>query len=81
MVPLERRLATPVEAVMSRNLVVVTPDQTLADAALLMARHKVGRLPVVDQEDHGKLLGLVSRSDVLRAYPSEAPDDLPAHAE
>jgi CIC family chloride channel protein len=80
-VPLERRLATSVESVMSRNLVVITPEQTLADAALLMAKHKVGRLPVVDPADHGKLLGLVSRSDVLRAYPSEAPDDVPVHAE
>jgi CBS domain-containing protein len=46
-VPLDRRLGTPVTAVMARELVTVTPEQTLADAALLMARRGVGRLPVV----------------------------------
>ncbi|HEY3365141.1 MAG TPA: chloride channel protein [Symbiobacteriaceae bacterium] len=70
-VPLNQRLTTPVTAVMSKDLVLTTPDQTLAAVALLMARHGIGRVPVVDPEDHTKLLGMVSRSDILKAYPGE----------
>lgn len=74
-VPLERRLTTPVTAVMAKRLTVVTPEQTTADAAMLMARRGVGRLPVVDATDHTRLVGIISRSDVLRAYPNEELDD------
>jgi CIC family chloride channel protein len=75
-VPLEGRLTTPVSAAMSTALNVLTPDQTLADAATLMARHAVGRLPVVDPADRSHLVGILSRSDVLRSYPAElAPEE------
>jgi len=70
-VPLERRLSTPVTAVMATRLITLTPDQTLADAAILMAKHGIGRLPVVDPAEPGRMLGIVSRSDILRAYPTE----------
>lgn len=69
-VPLEHRLTTPVSGVMKTRLVTLTPDQTLADAAILLARHGIGRLPVVDREAPERLLGIVSRSDILRAYPT-----------
>jgi CIC family chloride channel protein len=75
-VPLEGRLSTPVSAAMTTALNVLTPDQTLADAATLMARHAVGRLPVVDPADRSHLVGILSRSDVLRSYPAElAPEE------
>lgn len=70
-VPLDRRLTTPVTSVMSQDLVVTYPDQTLAAVALLMAKHGIGRVPVVDQDDPTRLLGILSRSDILRAYPGE----------
>lgn len=77
-VPLERRLTTPVTQVMKQKLVTLTPDQTLADGAILMARHGIGRLPVVHPEDPEKMLGIVSRSDILRAYPSDEGEADPA---
>ncbi|BDG59864.1 chloride channel protein [Caldinitratiruptor microaerophilus] len=67
-VPLEGRLRVPVGQVMHRDLEVVTPDQSLADAALALARRGVGRLPVVDPDDPRRLLGIITRSDILRAY-------------
>lgn len=67
-VPLEGRLGVPVGQVMQRDLEVVTPDQSLADAALALARRGVGRLPVVDPDDPRRLLGIITRSDILRAY-------------
>jgi CBS domain-containing protein len=51
---------------MSVNLVTVTPDTGVARAAYLMERHSVSHLPVVDGRD--VIIGIVSRSDLLRAY-------------
>lgn len=57
--------------VMTRSVVTVGPQTSLADAAHLMVTRRLKRLPVVDQD--GRLLGMVSRSDLLRtraeAYP------------
>lgn len=75
-VPLEHRLTTPVTVVMSRRLAFVTPDQTMADAAVLMARRGVGRLPVVDPDAPHRLVGIVSRSDILRAYPNDPREEM-----
>ena len=46
----------------STEPVTVTPDQELYDALTLMARHKVRRLPVVD--DGNRLVGVLSQADV-----------------
>ncbi len=78
-VPLDRRLQTRVAEVMATDLVTLTPDHSLAEAALWMARRGIGRIPVVSEEDPTRLLGLVSRSDVLRAYPTEDEDDFALH--
>ncbi|MEU6394694.1 CBS domain-containing protein [Streptomyces sp. NPDC046939] len=51
---------------MSAPAVTVHPDATLAQAARVMARRKVKRLPVVDDEDI--LRGIVSRSDLLKVF-------------
>jgi CBS domain-containing protein len=52
--------------VMSRPAITVGPDTPLAEAARLMESEHIKRLPVVDQE--GKLLGIVSRRDLLSVY-------------
>jgi len=50
--------------VMTREVIHVGPHDTLSQAAHLMAERRVKRLPVVDQ--HGVLMGILSRVDVLR---------------
>lgn len=52
--------STKVEAIMSNDLITVTPDTTNKEAAKLMAEHQIRRLPVVDD---GKLIGIVSLGD------------------
>jgi H+/Cl- antiporter ClcA len=47
--------------------VVVTPDETLRAAADRMVMMQIGRLPVVDPES-GKIVGIVTRSDLLGAH-------------
>ncbi len=54
---------TPVEAVMSRRMLVVTPDTTTAACMALMTENRVRHLPVVEE---GKLVGLVSIGDIVK---------------
>ncbi|MFF3191070.1 CBS domain-containing protein [Streptomyces misionensis] len=57
---------TPVREVMSTPAVTVHPEQRVPDAARLMERRGVERLPVVDEED--RLIGIVTRRDLLRVF-------------
>jgi CBS domain-containing protein len=50
---------------MTSPAVTVGPDATVARAAELMIEHRVNRLPVVD---HGRLVGIVARADLVRAF-------------
>jgi CIC family chloride channel protein len=54
------------------DLIYVHPQDTIAVVVEKMAEGDVGRLPVVDPEDPGKLLGIVSRSDIIEAYSMAA---------
>jgi CBS domain-containing protein len=47
-------------------VVAISPDATVAEAARRMHTAKVKRLPVVDRS--GRLLGIVSRSDLLKVF-------------
>lgn len=60
-----RQSAQTVEEVMTTNPITVVGNTTLPQAVELMAKHHIKRLPVVDSV--GKLLGIVSRINVLRA--------------
>jgi CBS domain-containing protein len=53
-----------VREIMTHDCVTTGPDTSLYDAIELMDRHGLKRLPVVAE---GKLVGLLSRSDMLRA--------------
>jgi acetoin utilization protein AcuB len=59
-----RELETPVEGVMTRDVVVVTGDQELPHALDLFLSEKFGGLPVVD--DFGNLIGMLTYIDMLR---------------
>jgi len=54
------------EMLMSHPAVTIHPDATIAAAANAMSHHHVKRLPVVDAD--GKLIGLVSRRDLLSVF-------------
>ncbi|MGW2402325.1 CBS domain-containing protein [Kitasatospora sp. NPDC001664] len=58
--------AVTAQELMTSPAVCTTPDASVVAAARLMGRHQVKRLPVVDE--NGRLVGVVSRSDVLRVF-------------
>ncbi|OBQ24221.1 MAG: poly(A) polymerase [Anabaena sp. WA113] len=53
----------PVKGYMTSNLKTITPDTSLPEIESLMVTYDIGRLPVLD---HGQLVGIVTRTDVLR---------------
>ena len=57
--------STTAGEVASKQLVTIDPDQTLDEAARLMAKHQVRRLPVCEED--GRLAGIVAQADVARA--------------
>jgi CBS domain-containing protein len=53
-----------VRDVASKQVVTIDPQQNLDEALRIMAKHKVRRLPVVEED--GKLVGVVAQADVAR---------------
>ncbi|MEW2048058.1 CBS domain-containing protein [Streptomyces sp. NPDC005476] len=58
--------ATTAAELMSTPAITVHPEQRIGDAARVMERHGVERLPVVDEED--RLIGIATRRDLLRVF-------------
>lgn len=57
---------------MTQELITVGPTEHLSEIAGTMARRRVRRLPVVEAVPGGnRLLGIVSHSDILHAFPAD----------
>ncbi|MBO1417870.1 CBS domain-containing protein [Streptomyces sp. FH025] len=54
---------------MTAQPVCTTPDTSVVAAARMMSRHGLKRLPVLDEE--GRVIGMVSRGDLLRVFLRE----------
>jgi CBS domain-containing protein len=59
-----------IEDVMATNLVVAEPEMKVNDAARVILRSGIQKLPVVD--DDGVLVGIISNSDVIRSQIERA---------
>ncbi|HJW86731.1 MAG TPA: CBS domain-containing protein, partial [Candidatus Brocadiaceae bacterium] len=59
-----------VSEVMTKNVVTISPDATMEDAAQIMIDKKVGGLPVVQEKS--KLIGLITETDVLQYFVNES---------
>ncbi|MGB7876017.1 MAG: chloride channel protein [Anaerolineales bacterium] len=64
----EQNLDHPVTQFCSQNLIVAYPDETVHHALERMSHRDIGRLPVVDHNKPTKLIGWISRADIVRAY-------------
>jgi len=65
---LRKALGWLAQDVMTEDPVTIHPDATAAEAGREIAKHKHNRLPVVE---HGRLVGVVTRIDVLDALTAE----------
>lgn len=66
---------TPVSTVMTKNIVSVSPDTGIHEAARIMAQNQIRRLPVVE---NNKIVGILSIGDlaIRDIYINEAGDAL-----
>jgi len=58
--PLSRRA----HLIMIRRVVTAGPETTIAEGAALLLEHRIGCLPIIDQEK--QVIGIVTKSDFLR---------------
>lgn len=54
-----------VEMVMTPNVLTLAPKDSVVEAARVMRRERIGAVPIVD---HHRLVGILTRSDVLDAF-------------
>ena len=64
--------------VMAGPLVTVAEDTEASEIARLLTAHRIKRVPVVRD---GRIVGIVSRADLLRALAAEAPAPPPRHGD
>jgi IMP dehydrogenase len=62
--------ADPIFTVMTTDLIVAHPEMKVTDAARVILRSGIQKLPVVD--DAGNLVGLISNTDVVRSQIERA---------
>lgn len=62
----------PVKGYMTAPVKTITPETTLPEIEALMVTYDIGRLPVIEQ---GNLVGVVTRTDVLRQLHDHQSDD------
>lgn len=56
------------DAIMTTNVITVSPSATLAEARSLMQEHRIHHLPVINED--GGIVGLLTQTDVLAATDS-----------
>jgi len=61
---LEKMSKIKVKDLMSKDVISISPDESIIEAATVMEKHKIDRLPVIHS---GKLIGIIARPDLIRA--------------
>ncbi|WP_227767398.1 GGDEF domain-containing protein [Zhaonella formicivorans] len=67
---------TTVEKIMKYPVITISPLESASRAADIMQKHKIGCLPV---EDDDKLVGIITSSDIRRAHPNRIAEDVMTH--
>jgi acetoin utilization protein AcuB len=57
-----------VKDIMSKNIITISPDETVEKAAVKMLEHRISGLPVVN--DKGKVVGVITQGDIFKVLVS-----------
>jgi len=55
-----------IENIMTKNVITISPDKKIEEAAEMMNENRIKRLPIVDD---GKVLGIITASDIIAVQP------------
>jgi len=66
-VPKEERDKISVSDIAKKKLITAYPDDSVLDAFEKMNVHNIGRILIVDRQNPKKLLGIITRSDIMHA--------------
>jgi tRNA nucleotidyltransferase (CCA-adding enzyme) len=67
----ESQLKAPVRAFMTTDVLAIEPGKSPMQAARMMVKHDIGRLPVVE---NGRIIGIITRSDAMLYFYDLLPD-------
>lgn len=62
---MNRAASVHISEIMTKEIVSITEDADISDAAKLMDTHSVNRLPVLN--DNNELIGIVTRGDIINS--------------
>ena len=65
------RLDAPVEAIMTKNVIAITPDKTIEECMGVMTANRIRHLPVAEE---GRLVGIISIGDVVKSLIEDRED-------
>ena len=55
----------PIKDIMESRVYTISADNSIEDASSMMIKHKVNRLPVID---NGTIVGIITRGDIIRGF-------------
>jgi CBS domain-containing protein len=58
----KKPLDLPIKEIMTRNVITISPNDTIEKAAQIMTENKIKKLPVVE---NGKLVGIITLTDIV----------------
>lgn len=61
---IEKMAKIKVRDLMSKDVISISPEENIIEAATMMEKNKIDRLPVIRS---GRLVGIIARPDLLRA--------------
>ncbi len=66
-VPKESQMTTLVAEIASTDVITINPEAPVYEAFQKMTQKNIGRLIVVDKKDPKKIVGIITRSDIMHA--------------
>jgi H+/Cl- antiporter ClcA/predicted transcriptional regulator len=66
-----------IHELITRPPIFLTEDASLRDAADRMAQKRIGRLPIVSADDRTKVVGIITRSDLVEAHAGRLEEHRP----
>jgi CIC family chloride channel protein len=58
----------PVSKIMTTRLITISPEDSVDKAFRACRKHDLGHLPVVAADNKDILIGIITRSDLIKAY-------------